>query len=230
MVIDLSLTKNSVAIRDAAVIALSKLSNAYYNRSNRIEQNTKLLNTYLTGSKEDLWEFGRMGYASAIGALPDFILKLNLADVLITLVTHSLTPADQQTFLKIEVSNGATVANWSEARRDCVKALLNVIQNVGYDAIKNFELIGFGNAMETVFNCFLLALHEYTTDNRGDIGAWVREAAMNALYKLIVTVPHDALDEKKVHAIICGLLQQAVEKIDRTRALAGKLFCKIIYK
>lgn len=30
-----------------------------------------------------------------------------------------------------------------------------------------------------ILNCLLEALNEYTLDNRGDIGAWVREAAMN---------------------------------------------------
>lgn len=230
LVIDTSITKNSIPVRDAAIVALPELTNSYYNHSNRFDRNAELLNAYLIGTKEDLWEYARMGYVSAIGALPDFILKPNLADVLSTLITHSLTPADQHTFLKKEIQNGATVANWSEARRDCVKALSNVIQSVGFDALRSLELSGIGNAFERVFDCFLLALHEYTIDNRGDIGAWVREAAMNALYKLIITIPHDFLDENKVHAVMCGLLQQAVEKIDRTRALAGKLFCRIIYK
>lgn len=30
-----------------------------------------------------------------------------------------------------------------------------------------------------ILNCLLESLNEYTLDNRGDIGAWVREAAMN---------------------------------------------------
>lgn len=30
-----------------------------------------------------------------------------------------------------------------------------------------------------IINCYLKAMDEYTLDNRGDIGAWVREAAMN---------------------------------------------------
>lgn len=230
LVIDSSVTKNSTPVRDAAIVALAALSNAYYCLEERTDRNTQLLNAYLKGAKEDLWEFVRIGYVSAIGVLPKFILEPNLSDVLTTLITHSLVPTDQQTFLRKVVFDGPAVANWSEARRDCVKALTNVIQTVGFDAIQNLELPGIGNADEKVFDCFLLALHEYTIDNRGDIGAWVREAAMNALYKLIVTMPHNLLTERKVRAVVGGLLQQAVEKIDRTRALAGKLFCKIIYK
>lgn len=33
-----------------------------------------------------------------------------------------------------------------------------------------------------LYNCYLLALKEYTIDSRGDIGAWVREAAMIGLH------------------------------------------------
>lgn len=111
-----------------------------------------------------------------------------------------------------------------------MKALANVILTIGFTQISEMILKEDEKAIDTIFRSLFLALNEYTIDNRGDIGAWVREASMNALYKLTVTMPQELLDEAKVHSVVCGLLQQAVEKIDRTRALAGKLFCKIIYK
>lgn len=228
--IDSSLTKNSVPIRDAAVSALSELCKSYYNDPSGIDRNTQVLDKYLTGSNEESWEFVRMGYVSAIGALPDFILKLKLKDVLLTLIAHSLTPTDHKLFLHDAIADSGIVANWAEARKESVKALVNVIQTVGFNEVLDLSLLCDGKAIDTVYGCLLLALNEYTIDNRGDIGAWVREAAMNALYKLTVTIPQEHLDEKKVHTVVNGLLQQAVEKIDRTRALAGKLFCKIIYK
>lgn len=36
--------------------------------------------------------------------------------------------------------------------------------------------------MPNLYNCYLLALKEYTIDSRGDIGAWVREAATIGLH------------------------------------------------
>lgn len=231
LVIDSSLSKNSAQIRDAAVAALSELCKSYYNDPNGTDKNTQLLEKYLAGSIEESWEFVRMGYVSAIGALPDFILKLKLKDVLLTLIAHSLTPSDRQIFLHQEApADTANVSNWAEARKESVKALVSVVQSVGFNEIVDLALIGDKNAIDTIFDCLLLALNEYTIDNRGDIGAWVREAAMNALYKLTVTIPQVYLDERKVQAVINGFLQQAVEKIDRTRALAGKLFCKVVYK
>lgn len=229
-VINSSLNKNSATIRDAAVAALSELCKSYYDDPSRQIRNSELLDAYLTASKEHLWEFERIGYVLAIGALPQFIIEPRLEDVLLTLIAHSLTQASHQTLFKRSASSSQNVTNWSEARRDSVKALSNVIQTIGFERIAELTVLNGDNCLDKIFESYLLALQEYTIDNRGDIGAWVREAAMNALYKLIVTVPHQHLNEQKVHAIVGGLLQQAVEKIDRTRALAGKLFCKIIYQ
>lgn len=170
-----------------------------------------------------------MGYVLAIGALPDFIVKLNSKEVLTVLMSHSLTPIDRQMFLHEEMHDISHVANWAEARKESVKSLANVVQSIGFSDIGDMILLN-DKALDKIFGCLFLALNEYTIDNRGDIGAWVREAAMNALYKLTVTMPQHFLDANKVHAVVSGLLQQSVEKIDRTRALAGKLFCKIIYK
>lgn len=227
--IDSSLTKNSAPIRDGAVAALSELCKAYYNDPNFVDKNEQLLNKYMSASNEDLWEFVRMGYVTAIGALPDFILKLKSTEVLLVLMAHSLTSVDCQMFMQIESRDTNNVTNWAEARKESVKALANIIPAIGFNDIDEMVLLD-GKALDKIFDCLFLALNEYTIDNRGDIGAWVREAAMNALYKLTVTMPKDLLDEMKVHTVVSGLLQQAVEKIDRTRALAGKLFCKIIYK
>lgn len=228
--IDSSLTKNSAPIRDAAVAAISELCQTYYADTNSADRNSQLLDKYLAAAKEESWEFVRMGYVSAIGVLPEFILKLKPKEVLLALISHSLTPADRQLFLHEEIQDHNIVANWAEARKKSVKALANVVLSIGINEINEMILKEDEKALDTIFHCLFLALNEYTIDNRGDIGAWVREASMNALYKLIVTMPRELLDESKVHAVVCGLLQQAVEKIDRTRALAGKLFCKIIYK
>lgn len=230
--IDTCLTKNSTSLRECAITALRELCPTYYNKQVRAEENRKILENYLTGSKEDLWEFVRMGYVSAIGVLPKVMVVSSLHDVFITLMAHSLAPRDRIQFFidEPQTEENQTVNNWSEARRESVKALSNVVQTVGFEDLANLTCMGSCTILEHCFQCFLKALQEYTIDNRGDIGAWVREAAMNALYRMITTCPHHFLRSEIVHAILCGFLQQAVEKIDRTRALAGKLFCKTIYR
>lgn len=232
--LDACLKKNSTPIREAAIVAFRELCSAYYICPERVANNALLLNTYLMESREDLWEFVRMGFVSAIGVLPAFILQPSLHDVLLTLMAHSLTSTERRKFFAgaIELRNESpTLENWAEARRDSVKALINVVQSVSCDSIVALEPFnGDETMLDRVFQCLFSALQEYTVDNRGDIGAWVREAAMNALFKLITMMPHDLLDATKVHAVVTGLMQQAVEKIDRTRALAGKLFCNLIFQ
>lgn len=52
----------------------------------------------------------------------------------------------------------------------------------------------------------------------------------SVLYTLITNSPNDMLKPQIVSSAMLGLVQQAVESIDRTRGLAGKLFCKIVHQ
>lgn len=84
-----------------------------------------------------------------------------------------------------------------------------------------------------IYESFLNGLKEYTLDNRGDIGAWMREASMLGLETLTLLLnkhKSELLTENLVTKIITGIGQQAVEKIDRTRALAGRIFYNLIHR
>lgn len=84
-----------------------------------------------------------------------------------------------------------------------------------------------------IYDSFLNGLKEYTLDNRGDIGAWVREASMSGLEtltSLLKIKKPQFLTIVLVTKIISGIGQQAVEKIDRTRALAGRIFYNLIHR
>lgn len=213
-------------LRDEAVEALTALSHFYYKNSERTAKNDRILEKYLIESRNDIREFERMGFVSAIGALPNCILTLRTDEVLKILMSHSLAPVARHEFFAGDASvrpESSNVNNWAEARRDSVKALINAVLSIGFDGIDD-------TTTDRISQCFLKALQEYTVDDRGDIGAWVREAAMDALYKFITTIPNEQLDDGKVHAVVAGLIQQAVEKINRTRAIAGKLFCRLVYQ
>lgn len=87
--------------------------------------------------------------------------------------------------------------------------------------------------LSSVFDAFLRGLKEYTQDNRGDIGAWVREASMIGLQTVTLLVNklyRKFLTPELLTAVMTGIAQQAVEKIDRTRALAGKIFYSLVYR
>lgn len=87
--------------------------------------------------------------------------------------------------------------------------------------------------VDNVFNTFLEGLKDYTQDKRGDIGAWMREASMAGLQSLILFLADRKSKYLKPEMVVKALSnvgQQAVEKIDRTRAIAGKVFYSFVHK
>ena len=81
-----------------------------------------------------------------------------------------------------------------------------------------------------VSNHLLAVMDDYSVDQRGDVGSWSREAAMNAMVTLLQVVwcqEADLNDGVYVpNATICymvaAILKQSVERIDRTRQCAGE--------
>ncbi|XP_046963089.1 tubulin-specific chaperone D [Vanessa cardui] len=149
----------------------------------------------------------RMGYARAIGSLPKFVLEEQMQLVIPSLIAAT------------KVSEGT--AKWAEARRDAVVGLTEVCHTLGLGE-------GLDAFVPDIRAALLDCLSEYTVDMRGDIGAWVREASMTGLLSLCRQcarrgVAHDAL------CVLRGVAQQAVEKIDRTRAHAGRVFTALLY-
>ena len=214
--IDSCVVSKTTRIRELAVIALASFSKYYYEG---VEETKVILNNYLQGSNNDLEEHIRMGYVLAIGALPSFIVLPSINEVIGKLIENSLVPKESE--VKAAGLN-PIILNWSESRRDSVKAIGNIVSSIGFENLSTDNL-------NKIFECLLKALEEYTIDNRGDIGAWVREASMSVLHQLLVNCPPERLNPELVHKVMTGLAQQSVEKIDRTRGAAGKLFHSLIY-
>lgn len=216
ILIDSCIASKSSRIRELAIDALSSFSEYYYKNS---DCHQEILKNYLTGSDNDLEEFIRSGYVLALGALPNFVLKESLDEIITKLISLSLVPLERD--IRAAGLN-VIILNWSESRRDSVKALGNVVKTVG---VENFS----DEQLKMIFDCLLKALEEYTTDNRGDVGAWVREASMHVLHYLVINCPRERLNSDTVHQVLSGLTKQSVEKIDRIRAVAGKLFQSLIH-
>lgn len=214
--IDSCIISKTNRIRELAVIALASFCAFYYIGA---DGTADILQTYLRGSNNDLEEHVRMGYVLAVGALPSFILLPSIDDAIAKLIELSLVPKEAE--VKAAGLN-PIILNWSESRRDSVKAIGNIISSIGFGNLSEENL-------KKVSSCLLKALEEYTIDNRGDIGAWVREASMAVLHQLLVNCPPERLDPEVVHSVMTGLAQQSVEKIDRTRGIAGKLFHNLVH-
>lgn len=170
--------KKSLQIREAGIAALGPLCETYYSTENSDKSNGDLVASYLKGCENDLEENIRMGFVLALGALPKFMIQPNFDKIVVALMKQTLIPTLQSSVLCNEVDNRVTenaiTANWAESRRDSIKALGNVIQTIGFS-----DSLVTSNVLDKVFECLLLGLQEYTIDDRGDIGAWVRESSMN---------------------------------------------------
>ncbi|XP_072939375.1 tubulin-specific chaperone D [Epargyreus clarus] len=207
-------------IREKAIVALPLVFEEYlrndsfmYGELTAREKRTQLMEKYCEqlSSTSVNGLVLRMGYARAVGSLPKFVLTEHLQTVI-----HSLIECTK-------VKEGTQ--KWAESRRDAVIGLTEVCQTMGV-------VNGVDKYVGEILQALLECLSEYTIDMRGDIGAWVREASMTGLLSICrqCTVEAPQLISAEIMAdIMCGIAQQAVEKIDRTRAHAGRIFTSLIY-
>ncbi|KAJ6328432.1 hypothetical protein OIU77_010179 [Salix suchowensis] len=192
----------------------------------------------------------RRGSAMALGVLPYELLANRWRDVLLKLSSSCMIenkPEDRD----------------AEARVNAVKGLILVLKTLtqergcysiscGEDGVSLYHLIK-NEVMLSLFK----ALDDYSVDNRGDVGSWVREAAMEGLetctYILCIKDstgkshgvesvserPNDDVadnnqlvsffDANVATNVIGGIAKQAVEKMDKIREAAAKVLQRILY-
>ncbi|KAJ8793103.1 hypothetical protein J1605_003780 [Eschrichtius robustus] len=249
---------NSSPNEEAAVSALAALCSEYLSGEADSTAQEELVKQYLA-ELQSPEEMARCGFALALGALPAFVLKGRLRQVLAGLraVTH-ISPKD---------------VSFAESRRDALKAIARICQTVGVQAEGTPDEVVCREDVAQVYCTLLGCLSDYTTDSRGDVGAWVREAAMTSLMDLTLLLARDQpelIEAPVVQAccrtasflaqdpcaerllllgtghpvprwfpghraasgcqrIMCCLAQQASEKIDRFRAHAARVFLALLH-
>lgn len=150
-----------------------------------------------------------------LSSLPTHILLMSISKI-------------RKALLQAATSTSAKDKFWAEARRDVIGALAQITTNLFTNDPTN------GSCSEEnllcLFNCFMLSLEDYTIDARGDIGTVVREAGMKALKKLaeLVGKKSDIVtqflsDDNRFFTMSLKILNQACEKIDRTRVIAAEV-------
>lgn len=105
--------------------------------------------------------------------------------------------------------------------------------------VKNVLNVSFSTAIsQEIFKSLLCGilknLEDYSTDQRGDVGSWIREESMKCLGLVVPIVTQlerpnlngmeeDVYISVESHTQIIGkVLKQASERIDRTRVCAGQ--------
>ncbi|KAI8998338.1 tubulin folding cofactor D C terminal-domain-containing protein [Gaertneriomyces semiglobifer] len=176
---------------------------------------------YISGAAPSSDPYSRRGCALALGALSADSISANFAEVVDALIRAS------------EVQNQKEL-NDAESRRNAVFSVRKICTNLGRRLLAVASVDTFSRILE----CFFTALQDYSTDSRGDVGSWVREAAILG-FKDVITLllsagtdghQRDAfLDRTTMTRVTAALCQQSVEKIDRMRDVAGHALHALIW-
>ncbi|CAL7948916.1 unnamed protein product [Xylocopa violacea] len=200
------------AVKIKAAEAHTEFFQKYYANIDSQDRNI-VINRYLDNLQSNN-QLVRIGFAQAIGYFPLFIICERVKDIIETLI--KCTQISENTL------------KWAESRKEAIHALIMVCKTLGVKQADKWSVY-----VCDLYNCYLLTLKEYTIDSRGDIGAWVREAAMMGLHMLTNLVSQaklfSVLNEDLMANIIGGIAQQAVERIDGIRAQAGIVFSALIH-
>ena len=166
----------------------------------------------------------RRGAAGALSVLPSNLLFPIKAKVLVALCKAATNrkSGSEKKRSPLDPSNDD-----AEARAAATESLAAVCCTLGLDLQKG---LCREEVIDVALPALLDALCDYSVDKRGDVGSWVREAAMEAIGAIgILLCNARELSQDVSLAILNGLLKQSVEKINRIRETAGKVLAKLLH-
>ncbi|CAH8535750.1 unnamed protein product [Heterobilharzia americana] len=154
------------------------------------------------------------GYLQIVGAAPSSLYCGHVADLLDTVI-RACRPSSKTKF-------------WVDSRESALKAIVDILKNLGsHHAEVNITLL------KCIMPVLLHSLSDYTTNARGDVGSLVREVGMKCLESyidfLLNSQYKDLITPDVIEEVMIGIAQQAVEKIDRTRGVAGEVFASLLH-
>ncbi|CAL8303672.1 unnamed protein product [Merluccius merluccius] len=213
-------TRTRDVVRDSAVGALAALCEEYYQTQPgqadpRIQD--LLVSQYVAGLKSQE-VLTRCSSALALGCLPKCMTQSKLQQILESLGEACVA--------------GQKEVSFTEGRRDAVLAIAQLCVKAGVSAQGSPDSVLCSGNVSQVYGPLLHSMGDYTTDSRGDVGAWVRQAAMTSLMEvtlLVVSTAPELLSPDLVERMMCCVAQQAAEKIDRYRAHAGMVFLRLLH-
>ncbi|KAF8713101.1 Tubulin folding cofactor D C terminal, partial [Rhizoctonia solani] len=129
--------------------------------------------------------------------------------------------------------NNETYSKSIEARRNCIASLSEIIAKT-LGSLRALPPLIFRRIYATVLSGF----EDYTVDQRGDVGSWVRMATLRAIASISQVVFRNRnriepfgeyLPLDLWHQAIGGVLRQGVERLDNVRAVAGEQLMHLIW-
>ncbi|KAK0530433.1 hypothetical protein OC842_003936 [Tilletia horrida] len=167
-------------------------------------------------------------------ALTFTLARLTLSDLALCYFRQRPDLFEETTnfLLSLLLLKGSLYSTVIEVRRNAVRSIDETIQGLG----DSFASIFSTDTSQRTLDTLLASLEDYTVDQRGDVGSWVRIAALTALTHFVeqharqVGGPAlvDWLPKEQVDRIMAGVLKQTVERIDAVREHAGAQLVAIL--
>lgn len=116
-----------------------------------------------------------------------------------------------------------------EVRRNAIESIAAALLRTDAAILRDVD----GSTVRRCWTALVDAMDDYTTDQRGDVGSWVRVASLQGSRRLIdafqkQAVPRDSLDtwlpEEAYHDVLAAMAKQMTERIDNVRAEAASHF------
>ncbi|KAJ7288359.1 TBCD protein [Mycena rebaudengoi] len=121
-----------------------------------------------------------------------------------------------------------------EARRNCYAAMPQLLLNVVPHLSQHISV----ETLNALLDSLLRGLEDYTIDERGDVGSWIRIACLRGLTSFCeILLPKaesvPAFEEyfpaAKYQSLVGGILKQGVERLDNVRQEAGECLLLLLH-
>jgi hypothetical protein len=227
--VDASIPHPLQTVQESACVALQWLMTTYFPVSEKgptVRLQTRVVDKFVNMVNNSENPAATRGYSLALGYLPMKLLAPSKS-VLDSILLCLCKAARSDTLVGGEPD--------AETRRNTLMAITRIINLFRVHSVsESFPSVTLDrNQISGLINTFFIALEDYKSDRRGDVGSWSRMAAMDALTLLCLDVDDmlvtnsaggDSLQRTRV---LGALLKQLCEKLDTVRQCAGENIMRI---
>ncbi|KAH7885271.1 tubulin folding cofactor D C terminal-domain-containing protein [Phlebopus sp. FC_14] len=173
---------------------------------------------------------------ATVSSLTDCSAEQSLGHVLGVLhydaYPHGLNEVASYLLESVGTQSATKVMN-VEARRNCFQAIPRIVAKTAPKLAQHFR----SNEFRALFDALDSGLDDYTTDERGDVGSWIRVVCIRGLTSIIGDILRVSgelvefssfLPAHRYHTIIGRILRQGVERLDNVRQIAGECLLRIL--
>ncbi len=173
----------------------------------------------------DLHFGARRGAALAFGELPAWLIPRS-KEAIFHAVSVAIYPEEQLSVRDVET------------RVDAIRALPHIVASASTapagpcGSVKRAAEQRPGSStdesmLRRALDALLVALEDYSTDNRGDIGSWAREAAASSGVDLLLDATRQ-YDVDQAARFFAKVVRLALERIGRVRSTAGRCVQRMV--